>query len=179
MKVVGLITEYNPFHLGHKYHIEKAKELTNADYCIVVMSGNYVQRGEPSFVDKYTKTTVALSNGADLIIELPIPFACASAEFFATAAVTILDRLGCVNFICFGSECDDLGTLKSLSDILVSEPSEYKNILSEGLKSGLSFPSARALALKKCADIEDIDNIISSPNNILSIEYLKSLKKRK
>ncbi len=188
MKTVGLITEYNPFHLGHKYHIERAKELTGADNSIVIMSGNYVQRGTPSFVDKYTKTRVAINNGADLIIELPFCFACASAEYFAYSAVSILDKLNITDYLCFGSENDDIALLSDIADILSTEPPEYRNALKEYLKSGCSFPLARQNALidyiskekpsKSAADIKVIKEIVKSPNNILGIEYIKALKKR-
>lgn len=181
MSVVGLITEYNPFHLGHKYHISEAKRLTGADTAIVIMSGNYVQRGEPSFADKYTKTKIALNNGADLVIELPYCFACASAEYFAYGAVSILDRLGIADFLCFGTEDDDIDTLTSIADILSSEPDIYRTFLNNELKKGVSFPYAREAALiqytKQCS--ADIHNILSAPNNILAIEYIKALSKLK
>lgn len=184
MSTVGLITEYNPFHLGHKYHIEMSKKLSGADTALVIMSGNYVQRGEPSFVDKYTKSRVALNNGADIVIELPYCFACASAEYFATAAVTLLDKLNTVDYICFGAECADLSLLDLIADILYKEPAEYKELLKKELKSGLSFPKARSKALSDYLNqyYPEVDsssslNILSTPNNILAVEYLKSLKK--
>lgn len=174
MKAVGLITEYNPFHLGHKYHIEQAKKLTGADIAVVIMSGNYVQRGTPAFADKYTRTNVALNNGADVVIELPYCFACASAEYFAYAAVSILDRLNIIDYLCFGAENDDMDKLFSIAKILSDEPEEFSTILKQELKTGISFPAARERALNihtkgNCADI------ISSPNNILGIEYIKAL----
>lgn len=184
MSTVGLITEYNPFHLGHKYHIEMSKKLSGADTALVIMSGNYVQRGEPSFVDKYTKTRVALNNGADMVIELPYCFACASAEYFATAAVTLLDKLNTVDYICFGAECADLSLLDLIADILYKEPAEYKEFLKRELKSGLSFPKARSKALCDYfnryypeVDSSSSLDILSTPNNILAVEYLKALKK--
>lgn len=185
MSVVGLITEYNPFHLGHKYHIAEAKHITGADTAIVIMSGNYVQRGEPSFTDKYTKTKIALNNGADMVIELPCCFACASAEYFAYSATAILDKLGIIDYLCFGAENDDLSTLSYIADILSHEPDEFRLFLSDGLKQGLSFASAREAALIKYSEQSsslkgaDIHTLLSSPNNILAIEYLKSLSKRK
>lgn len=181
MSTVGLITEYNPFHLGHKYHISEAKRLTGADTAIVIMSGNYVQRGEPSFADKYTKTKIALNNGADLVIELPYCFACASAEYFAYGAVSILDRLGVTDFLCFGAENNDINTLTAIADILSSEPDMYRSFLNNELKKGISFPQARETALGQYTgwDTADIHNILSAPNNILAIEYLKALSKLK
>ncbi len=181
MSTVGLITEYNPFHLGHKYHISEAKRLTGADTAIVIMSGNYVQRGEPSFADKYTKTKIALNNGADLVIELPYCFACASAEYFAYGAVSILDRLGITDFLCFGAENNDINTLTAIADILSSEPDMYRSFLNNELKKGISFPQAREAALGQYTgwNTADIHNILSAPNNILAIEYLKALSKLK
>ncbi len=189
MSVVGVITEYNPFHLGHRYHLEKAKKLTGSDCAIVIMSGNYVQRGEPSFVDKYTKTKIALNNGADMVFELPFCFSCSSAEYFATAAITLLDRTGIIDYICFGTECSDLKALQSIAEILISEPPEYKALLKLGLKKGASYPAAREEAIKSYISKKntkeipsekpspDIHAILSMPNNILAIEYLKALKK--
>ncbi len=178
MKSVGLITEYNPFHLGHKYHIEKAKELTGADVCIVIMSGNYVQRGTPSFVDKYTKTRVAINNGANIVIELPFCFACSGAWYFAYSAVTILDKLNITDYICFGSEYGDIELLYNIAAILENEPDNFKSYLKNYLKTGISYPAARQKALEDCCNIPDIKNILGSPNNILGIEYIKALIKR-
>ena len=180
MSVVGLITEYNPFHLGHKYHISEAKRLTGADTAIVIMSGNYVQRGEPSFVDKYTKTKIALNNGADMVIELPYCFACASAEYFSYGAVSLLHKLGIVDFLCFGTENNDIDTLKVIADILSSEPDMYRSFLNAELKQGVSFAYAREAALIQYMEqftAADIHNILSAPNNILAIEYLKALSR--
>ena len=117
MNVVGVITEYNPFHNGHKYQLDKIKELTHADYCVVVMSGDFVQRGSPALIDKYSRTKMALLNGADLVLELPVYYATGSAEYFAAGAIALLDRLGIVNSICFGSECGDLALLKNAAAI--------------------------------------------------------------
>lgn len=186
MKVVGLITEYNPFHNGHKYHIEQAKKLAGADYAVVVMSGNFVQRGAPAIVDKYTRCQMALYEGADLVFELPVTYATASAEYFAMGAIKILDSLGFVDSICFGSECGDISLLDEIASILVNEPMHYKELLNTGLKKGFSFPIARQHALneyistKKASIANNSDLLIaalSSPNNILGIEYLKALRK--
>ena len=114
MKVTGLITEYNPFHNGHLYHIQKSKEYTDADYIIVVMSGDYVQRGTPAVIDKYLRAQMALEAGADLVLLLPVAYSCASAEYFAIGAVSLLDKLGIVNSICFGSESGNLTTNRFL-----------------------------------------------------------------
>lgn len=174
MNIVGLIAEYNPFHNGHLYHIKKAKEVTGSDFVIVVMSGNYVQRGEPAFCDKYLRTSMAILNGASLVIEIPVMYATSSAEYFAFAAVSLLEKTGIVNSICFGSECGDIEVLKNISNILVEEPPLYKNILKKHLDEGMSFPNARALAISHFSSINA--DILNNPNNILGIEYLKSLK---
>lgn len=168
MRIVGLIAEYNPFHNGHKYHIEKAKEITDADMAIVVMSGNFVQRGAPAIMPKHLRAKSALLSGADLVLELPVRFATGTAETFAYGAVSLLHQLGCVDCICFGSECGDITKLKRFAKILADEPDEYKKLLQEYLKSGLSFPLARQKALGE-------NEVLNKPNNILGIEYLKAL----
>lgn len=176
MKTVGIITELNPFHNGHKYIISKAKEITGADFCIVITSGSFVQRGEPSFIDKYTKTAIALRNGADLVIELPIPFSCASAEYFATCAVTLLNSLNIIDYLAFGIEESSLDILNQIADILTNEPIEYKKLLKLNLSNGHSFAASRSLALSSF--IPDIDlSFIEKPNTILALEYIKALKK--
>lgn len=175
MRIVGLIAEYNPFHNGHQYHIEKAKEVTGADAAIAVMSGNFVQRGTPAIMPKHLRTEAALRAGASLIIELPVCYATGSAEMFARGAVSILHQLGCVDAICFGSECGDITVLKELADILQEEPPVYKNALQEGLRRGLSFPSARQEAVRRMYPDAKSFRLLEEPNNILGIEYLKAL----
>ncbi|MGN0382795.1 MAG: nucleotidyltransferase [Eubacterium sp.] len=183
MKVLGIIAEYNPFHNGHKYQIKKAREISGADFVVVIMSGNFVQRGAPAIIDKHIRTKMALENGADLVIELPVIYSCASAEFFASGAVSILNELGIIDYLCFGTETDDLDTLSVIADILINEPEKYSISLKEALKNGFSYPLAREMALNNyihesmSVKITDITQIISEPNNILAIEYLKSLKK--
>lgn len=175
MKIIGLITEYNPFHNGHEYHIKQALETTNADAAIVVMSGDFVQRGTPAIMPKHIRAKAALQAGASLVIELPVCYACASAEFFAYGAVATLHELGCVDAICFGSECGDIDKLKEIAAILADEPSDYSNRLQLYLKQGYSFPVSRSLALKDYTGSEDLSSILSSPNNTLGIEYLKAI----
>ena len=176
MKVVGIIAEYNPFHNGHKYLIEKAKEIAGADYAIIVMSGNFTQRGTPAIADKYLRTEMALLNGADLVIELPVHYACSSAEFFATGAITLLNKLGIVDSICFGSESGNISNLYNVAKILADEPEDFQQQLKIFLKRGYSYPMARNQALE--ATIPDFVNyadVIKTPNNILGIEYIKAL----
>lgn len=175
MKTVGLITEYNPFHNGHAYHIEKAKMLTGADRMIVVMSGDFVQRGAPAVMPKHLRAKSALLSGASLIIELPVCFATGSAEYFAQGSISLLNQLGCIDSICFGSECGDLHLLKEIAQILADEPIEYQTALKQALKEGASFPAARQEALNIYSD--KYSEILASPNNILGIEYLKALAK--
>jgi predicted nucleotidyltransferase len=174
MKVVGLITEYNPFHNGHEHHLLEAKRITGADYVVVVMSGDFTQRGAPALIDKYSRTQMALKCGADLVFELPVCYSTASAEFFALGAVSLLDKLGIVDEICFGSECGDTKILSQIARILIDEPQEYKLILNHELKKGVTYPVARMEAIKSL--YPDIDStILSSPNNILGIEYIKAI----
>ena len=177
MKIVGLIAEYNPFHNGHRYHIEQAKELTGADHVIVVMSGDFVQRGAPAIMPKHMRCEAALKAGASLVIELPACYATASAESFAFGAVSILDKLGCVDAICFGSECGSIKNLQLISKILINEPAEYKEALQFYLKSGNSFPLARQNAMYDYFNSDIASPILAEPNNILGIEYLKALYK--
>ena len=176
MKVAAIITEYNPFHNGHKFHIEETKRITGADYIIVIMSGNFVQRGEPSIIDKYSRTSMALGNGADSILELPTCYACSSAEYFAYGAISILNKLGIVDYLCFGSECNHIEHMHTIAQILANPTKSFTSYLNECLKKGNSYPKARELALinhfRNNTDFnsQDIKNIISSPNNILGIE---------
>ena len=179
-KVLGIIAEYNPFHNGHLYHLQKSLHDTGSSYSIAVISGNFTQRGSTSLVDKWTKTEIALKNGIDLVIELPLLYSISSAENFAEGAIKIFDSLKVVDYISFGSESGDISTLNTVADILYKEPREYKNILSHELGKGLSFPKARENALLMyLKDIRKFSSVLSSPNNILGIEYLKALKKHK
>ena len=178
MKVVGIIAEYNPFHNGHKYQIEELKKRTGADYCVVVMSGNFLQRGVPALCSKYERARMALSCGVDLVLELPVLWATASAELFARGAVQTLANTGVVTHLGFSAETDDLELLQSISSILNEEPDDYVFALRKELRKGASFPAARKQALLATLDEYDADyleEVLSSPNNILAIEYLKAL----
>ena len=170
MKIVGLITEYNPFHAGHLYHMQQARELTGADYCVVLMSGSFVQRGEPAIFDKYRRTKAALLAGADLVLEMPVAFSTASAHEFAAYGVALLSAIG-VDAVVFGSECGQIEFLKQAASALNHESAEFQERLRKGLKAGLTYPQARAKAL----EMEDTwASVLSSPNNILGIEYLRA-----
>lgn len=175
MNITGIITEYNPFHNGHLYHLREAKKNTNADAIICVMSGNFVQRGGPAIIDKWKRTEMALNNGVDLIIELPTYYAVSSAEFFAKGSVSILHNLGIVNNLFFGSECGDVDKLTALSKILVNEDTQLKSLIKEHLAKGDTFAKAREKSLIQYLKDEEINNIITSSNNILGIEYIKSI----
>lgn len=191
MKITGVIAEYNPFHNGHEYHIHEAKRLTGADYIVVAMSGNFVQRGEPAIIDKYARTKMALLGGADLVLELPVICATGSAEYFASGAISLLTALGCMDSLCFGSECGDIHSLHVIADILSDEPKDYQKDLKKELQKGCSFPKAREQALCRyfsessqnlCGFSRPVSltirDILSAPNNILAIEYLKALKRQ-
>lgn len=175
MNTVGLITEYNPFHYGHLLHLNESKKLTNADVSIAVMSGNFVQRGEPALLDKWHRAKMAVLNGVDLVIELPTAYACQSAEYFAIGSILTLSSLPFVNNFCFGSECGDLDILDKIATLLVNETPEFKSHLKEKLDEGLSYPVARNDAIKHSLK-EDLDDVLRNSNNILGIEYLKALK---
>lgn len=179
-KVLGIVAEYNPFHNGHFYHMQESKKITEADSCICVISGNFTQRGEPSIVNKWAKTYMALCCGADLVIELPTIYSISSAENFASGAIKIFDSLKIVTDISFGAECNDLATLNNIANVFYSEPANYKTILNHELKRGLSYPMARENAvLMYLNDIKRYANVLSNSNNILAIEYLKALKQQK
>ena len=183
MNLLGLIVEYNPFHNGHLYHLQKSKEITKATHTIAIMSGSFLQRGEPALIDKYTRAEMAVKNGVDLVVELPTLYACQSAEIFSHGAIATLNSLNCVNSICFGSEEGNIDTLQTISKILVQEPEEFKLLLKSYLDEGLVFPTARSKALYKYINnnklinlTEDkLQSILNSSNNILGIEYIKSL----
>lgn len=190
MKTAGIIAEYNPLHRGHQYQIEELRSRTGADYVIIVMSGDFVQRGEPAIYGKYTRTWMALNAGADLVLELPAAFATSSAEDFAACGVALLDQTGMADILCFGSECGDTASLERVARLLIKEPEEYSLILRERLRNGDSFPAARETAvrdwLEQCGQNTEPyangtglpETLLSTPNNILGIEYMKALLRR-
>ncbi len=180
MTVNGIIAEYNPFHSGHKYQLEQSLALTGADYTVVVMSGNFVQRGAPAILDKHTRARMALLEGADLVLELPTVCATASAEHFAAGAVSLLTGLHTVTHLCFGSECGDITAFRQPAAILSKEPDDYRLALQGRLKEGLSYPAARTRALLQChPELDSAKELLSSPNNILALEYMKALLRLK
>lgn len=179
MHAAGIIVEYNPLHNGHIYHINKTRELTGCDVLIAVMSGSFVQRGEPAFIDKFSRCSMALKSGVDLVLELPLIYSISSAEGFAFGGVSLLNSTKITDSICFGSESGSIEELSFIADILYKEPEEYKQLLKSFIKTGISFPSAREKALKEYALSigHPIKNELSTSNNILSVEYLKALMK--
>lgn len=179
-RVLGIIAEYNPFHNGHLYHIAKSKEETGAQYVVAVISGNFVQRGNTSIVNKWIKTKMALLNGVDLVIELPTIYSISSAENFAEGAIKIFNSMGIVDTISFGMEANEIATLNNIANVLYTEPKEYITMLSHELNKGNSFPKARENAVMMYLnDIKRYANVMSGSNNILAIEYLKAMKKTK
>lgn len=178
--ILGIVSEYNPFHNGHIHHLEISKQLTKTDFTVAVMSGNFVQRGDTALVDKWTRTEMALKGGIDLVLELPTVYAISSAENFADGAVKILNSLGVVDYLSFGSEVGEISPLNDVASILYKEPKEFSSLISAQLKSGLSYPRAREIALSQFfGTSQKYTDILNNPNNILGVEYLKSIKKHR
>ena len=181
MNVVGVIAEYNPFHSGHAYQLRMAKELSGADYAVVILSGDFVQRGEPAIFDKYSRTRDALEGGADLVFELPVRYSLSSAGDFAYGGVKALTELGFVTHMCFGSEQGEIDSFLKVAETLEREDrsrTEFQSILTTKLKEGASYPDARAQALINVLGEADLDEaFFSMPNNILGIEYCLALRK--
>lgn len=175
MNVTGIITEYNPFHLGHLHHLKECKKNTNCNGVICVMSGNFVQRGMPAIMDKWERAKIAVKNGVDLVVELPLIFSISSAETFAYGAVALLEKTKIVNNIYFGSEHGNVLDLNKIASVIIKEPIEYKNTLKKELAKGVPYHYARLTSLKNYFNDINLEEIISSSNNILGIEYLKAL----
>ncbi len=178
MKICGLITEYNPFHEGHKIHINAAKNISGANYLISIMSGNFVQRGEIAVFDKYDRARKAVLSGVDLVIELPVVFATANAGIFAYGAVKIFDALNIVDSICFGSNLDNTDVLYKISELIQNEDLIYKSKLKKGMRSGLSYPAARERAIVHSFNYKKIDldkSILNDANTNLGIEYVTAI----
>ncbi|MBP2642190.1 MAG: hypothetical protein H6Q67_77 [Firmicutes bacterium] len=172
MKAVGIIAEYNPFHNGHQWHLEKARSLAATDYSIAVMSGNFMQRGEPAIFDKWSRAQMAVSSGIDLIVELPVAFSVRSAEYFAAGGIRLLHALGIVSHICFGAEHANLTILSTIADAL--NVPEVLDALHQNLESGYSYAAAWGQALENHLGVSR--EVVSSPNNLLAIEYLRAIK---
>lgn len=180
MKVTGIIAEYNPFHNGHLYHIREAKRLSGADFCVAAISGDFVQRGEPAVYSKYLRALAALAGGADLVLEIPSLFATGSAEDFAACGVALLSSLGVADTLCFGSECTSFKPLMAAARFLAAEPEEFSALLQEEIKKGLTWPQARQAALCRLGvPFAEAEGLLSSPNNILGLEYAKAILRQK
>ncbi len=181
MTVQGLITEYNPFHYGHKYHLNESKKISGANFTVAIMSGSFLQRGEPAFVDKWTRAKMAVDNGIDLVLELPFLYSSQSAEYFAYGSVKLLDSLNIVDYLCFGSELGQIEPLKDIANILAVEPIIFKEKLRYHLSRGESYSVARSYATEEYINTVllkmqyDYKEILNKSNNILGIEYLKAL----
>ena len=179
-KILGIVSEYNPFHLGHLYHLKESKKIIKPDYTVAIMSGNFVERGDTAIIDKWSRAEMALKNGVDLVIELPLVYSISSAENFAMGAIKILNSLNMDTTVSFGSESGNISVLNEIAKVLVQEPPEYLSILNHELSLGVSFPKAREHALLMYLnDIRKYANILSESNNILGIEYLKAIQKQK
>ncbi len=168
---IAIITEYNPFHNGHKYQIDKIKELYPTSNIIIIMSGNFVQRGDVAISSKFLRTEMAINCGADIVLEIPQIFATSSAMYFAKGSVAILNNLGIIDKLCFGCENTDVETLTKIAKFLIEEPNDFKEILQNHLKDGHSYPKSRYMALSAFG----FSDTIKTPNNILGVEYIKSL----
>lgn len=168
---VGIIAEYNPFHNGHAYHIEQAKKTTQSDCAVVVMSGNFVQRGEPAVLDKYVRSRLALSAGADLVVELPVTASTGSAQYFAKGSIQTLSALK-VSSICFGSESGDIAPFTELANQMINHKDCINSTLHELMSSGISYPLAREKAIRECISGQYSSDFFSLPNNILGLEYI-------
>lgn len=176
--ILAVVSEYNPFHNGHLKHLAYSKQLTKADFSIAIITGNFVQRGDTSLIDKWTKAEMALKAGFDIVIELPTIYAISSAENFAEGAIKILNNLGIVDYLSFGSELGEISPLNDLANLLYKEPKELSVLINQYVKTGISYPKAREMALMQfLGNSQKHKQALNHPNNILGIEYLKALKK--
>ncbi len=175
MKVLGIVVEYNPLHDGHMYHLRSAIDLVKPDFTIAVMSGNFVQRGEPAIVEKFARAEMALRAGVDVVFELPTIYAIQDASGFSTGAIGTLNATNVVDDLVFGSESNNIQNIEKIASLIFEESEGFKNALKENLKAGLSFPNARRLAVSKMIDEKSEEMRYS--NNILGIEYVVALKK--
>ena len=180
-KTAFVIAEFNPFHNGHAALLRKARERTGADFVCVVLSGDFVQRGEVAIVEKFTRTRMALLNGADLVLELPLYYSLGSAEYFALGAIALVNKLNVCDTLVFGSECGDVMRLKRLAEALNDETSKFQMNLQLALKTGSDFPTARTKALALCLPEKDRADValLNEPNNLLAVEYLRRILKTK
>ncbi len=177
MRTVGLIVEYNPLHYGHVHHFEAAKRAAGADASIAVMSGHFLQRGEPALIGKWARAEAALHMGVDLVLELPVRYSTSAAEWFAYGAVASLHATGIVDSLCYGSELGELDQLRALAEILAAEPAGFRQLLQEQLRQGISYPAAYSRAIATFTDSEQIGIDLGKPNNSLGLHYLIALQR--
>ncbi len=177
MNVCGIIAEYNPLHNGHRYHLSQARKETQSSFVVVAMSGSFTQRGEPAVFDKWARARWALLNGADLVIELPALYCLQSAEFFARGGVKLLHSLGVVTHLCFGCELADAALMAQAANTLEKEPPAFRAALEQALKRGCSYPRARFEALKAIGAPERMLTLLSEPNGILGVEYMRAIER--
>jgi len=178
MYCAGIIVEFNPFHNGHLAHIAETRAKTGCKYIIAVMSGNFVQRGEPAICNKWLRTKMALLHGVDLVIEIPVQYVISGADYFARGSVALLNATGVVDALCFGSESGDIKEIINAGQILAAEPPLYKQVLKEGLDRGVSFAAAKGMALGACLKNEYTEGLLDRPNNGLAMEYCKAINLR-
>jgi len=172
MKIAGIIAEYNPFHKQHAWHIEETRKRAGRDAAVVcVMSGDFVQRGEAAAFSKFLRAEAAVKGGADLVLELPLPWCMSSAEGFARGGVGLLGALGCVDYLSFGAECEDMKTLSTIATMLMDP--QFDAAIVEELKTGVSYAAARQAAVSR--DLGALAQVLEQPNNILAVEYLKAI----
>src|SRR6056297_684988 len=176
MKAVGMITEYNPFHNGHLHHLRESLKTASAEVSVAVMSGHFLQRGEPALVDKWLRAEMALAAGVDLVVELPLPWACSSAPDFARGGIQALELLGGVEALCFGSESGDLGPLQACAERLSRQKERVVEHTGKLLRQGVNYPQARARVLQELLPRALSAEELAAPNNILGIEYLQALQ---
>ena len=176
MHCAGIIVEFNPFHNGHGVHIEETRKWTGCKHIVAVMSGNFVQRGEPAICNKWARTKMALLNGVDVVIEIPVHYVISGADYFARGSVGLLNAAGVVGALCFGSERGNLQEIVAAGRVLAKEPALYKENLRRGLDKGLSFAAAKGAALEVCLG-DAPDGLLTKPNNGLAIEYCKALER--
>lgn len=181
MRTVGIVVEYNPFHNGHLYHLQQSLKITEADAVVAVMSGHFLQRGEPALADKWVRAEMALRGGCDLVIELPVAYATQAAEWFAFGAVSLLDATGVVDSLCFGSEHGEIGILQRIARTLAAEPSGFRKLVAEELAAGVSYPAGYGAAVRRymeaAGDLEAAAYPLDQPNNTLGLHYVLALER--
>jgi len=181
MKVTAIICEYNPFTYGHLYHLQKAKEQTQADTLLCIMSGSFTQRAEAAIADKYLRAEIAVRSGADMVIELPVIYAVSAADNFAYGAIKAVSQIPNLQYISFGSECGDATLIAKAAELLSNEPADLKILVQSNIGLGQSYPRALSSALnayaKENSKYASLEGILDSPNNVLGIAYASAIKK--